>query len=138
MQEWNTRARPEAPEDPINRWVAYSGGVGCAQMRWLAVQLQQARSAGQRAVVLTHCPLHPQAVAARASTLAWNYEEVLQMLQAHSDVVVATVAGAHVQIVLFVNSSACKAVRPASAVAALQFRVELLVWLLLRMHLPTV
>ena len=107
-------------------------------MRWLAVQLQQARSAGQRAVVLTHCPLHPQAVAARASTLAWNYEEVLQMLQAHSDVVVATVAGAHVQIVLFVNSSACKAVRPAKAVAALQFRVELLVWLLLRMHLPTV
>lgn len=53
--------------------------------------LQAARAGGQRVVVCGHLCLHPRTC--HGACLCWNYEAVLQVLQAHSDVVVATLSG---------------------------------------------
>ena len=95
MQNWNERMFADTPEDVRNRWVAYGGGLGAAQLQWLKDELASAKSAGQRVLVMAHCPLHPQTVGERASTLLWNYPEVLDALWAHPGLVAATFVGAN-------------------------------------------
>jgi hypothetical protein len=93
LQNWNARPYPQTPEDVRNRWVAYGGGLGPAQLQWLRHELAAAQRGGERALVMTHCPLHPDTVGGRASTLLWNYPEVLQAMWDVPGVVAATFAG---------------------------------------------
>lgn len=75
-------------------WVAYNGGVGPEQLRWLRQELQIAQDVQQRVVVFGHCPIHPGSVNNRLNTLLWNYAEVLDVLAAFPQVVAATFTGA--------------------------------------------
>jgi hypothetical protein len=76
-----------------NRWVAYSGGIGVRQLAWLQEQLQAAHSEHERVIIMCHCPLHPATVDQRASTLLWNYDEVLAAIRRVPGTVAATFAG---------------------------------------------
>ena len=42
------------------RWVAYNAALGKDQLRWLEAELERAQKAGEKVVVFTHIPLHPQ------------------------------------------------------------------------------
>jgi len=76
------------------RFVAYGGGVGAGQLRWLQDELSDAKCKGQRCVVFSHCTFHPETLpAVSVSCLMWNFEEVLAVLRAAGNVV-ATFAGA--------------------------------------------
>ncbi|CAM9558233.1 unnamed protein product [Heterosigma akashiwo] len=74
------------------RFVMFGGGIGFKQAAWFRGQLAAARAAGKRAVVFCHQPLHPASDRLGVCML-WNYEELLNILQQHSDVVVATFTG---------------------------------------------
>ncbi len=66
----------------------WNGGVGPEQLTWLRARLQQARTAGQRVIVLCHFPLHP----ADAPHNLWNDEEVRSIVEG-SGVVAAWING---------------------------------------------
>eukprot|EP00638_Chattonella_subsalsa_P009670 CAMPEP_0117737930 /NCGR_PEP_ID=MMETSP0947-20121206/2818_1 /TAXON_ID=44440 /ORGANISM="Chattonella subsalsa, Strain CCMP2191" /LENGTH=340 /DNA_ID=CAMNT_0005553505 /DNA_START=225 /DNA_END=1247 /DNA_ORIENTATION=- len=82
---------PKGLEGLDRRFVRFGGGVGLQQLEWLRSVLGQARAEGKRVVVFCHQPIHP--TEGLHVCLLWNYDEVLQVLQIHSDVVVATFAG---------------------------------------------
>mmetsp|Transcript_38934 Transcript_38934/g.98585 ORF Transcript_38934/g.98585 Transcript_38934/m.98585 type:complete len:361 (+) Transcript_38934:202-1284(+) len=81
---------PEGLEGTERRFVKFNGGVGPTQLQWLAAECQAAMSAGQRIILGSHVPIHPDS--APPSTLLWNYPEVLAVLDA-CPAVVATIAG---------------------------------------------
>ena len=73
------------------RFVRFGGGVSQQQLGWLQQELELARNEGDRVIVCCHLCLHPETCA--PTCLLWNYEEVLEILQANSDVVVASLVG---------------------------------------------
>lgn len=50
---------PEPAEGPARRWVAFGGGISAEQLAWLRAELQAAKEAGQRVVLLGHLPVMP-------------------------------------------------------------------------------
>lgn len=82
------------------RFVAYNGGLGEEQLKWLDDQLEMARRQKEYVLVFTHIPISPEV--AKPNALCWNYEAVMKKLSAHSDIVKAVFSGhthrwAHVQ-----------------------------------------
>ena len=73
------------------RFVKFGGGVSTMQLEWLKNELTACRETNQRAIICCHLCLHPETCA--PTCLLWNYDEVLQVLGDHADVVVATLAG---------------------------------------------
>lgn len=63
-------AHPLAEYPCANEW---NGGFGGAQLDWLEVQLATAARRGERVVVVSHHPVHPEA--ARPKYPAWDHEE---------------------------------------------------------------
>lgn len=78
------------PED-MHRFVPYNGGVSSQQLSWLDDALSDAALAGRKALVFSHVPLYRPAT--KFKTLVWNAEEILRVLHAHQDTVVAVFAG---------------------------------------------
>lgn len=68
----------------------FGGGISSDQLAWLKQQLLDAKHSGQRVVIFSHLPLHPDTCV--GTCLLWNYEEVLQAIR-DAGVVVATIAG---------------------------------------------
>ncbi|KAF8753118.1 hypothetical protein HU200_011772 [Digitaria exilis] len=73
------------------RFVAFNGGVGDAQLRWLGAVLRGAARRGERVVVCSHLPVCP--AAASPTGLMWNYGEVMDVVRRHEGCVVAWLAG---------------------------------------------
>lgn len=73
------------------RFVKFGGGVSEQQLEWLKRELESARNDGDRVIVCCHLCLHPATCA--PTCLLWNYDDVLEILQKNSDVVVATLVG---------------------------------------------
>ena len=73
------------------RFVAFNGGVGARQMRWLEDELIDARTTNKRVVVSAHQPFHPST--GNVMCLPFNYEELLSLFEEYKDVVVATLSG---------------------------------------------
>jgi manganese-dependent ADP-ribose/CDP-alcohol diphosphatase len=68
-----------AKED--KNFVPFNGGLGEVQRAWLDKELADADACGDRVVLLTHVALHPSAC--DGTTMVWDYEQVLQMLDEH-------------------------------------------------------
>jgi manganese-dependent ADP-ribose/CDP-alcohol diphosphatase len=73
------------------RFVPFNGGMRPAQLEWLHGQLSEAETANERVVVLTHVPIAPGS--AGNVCLAWNYSEILDVLDAHQGTVAAVFTG---------------------------------------------
>ncbi|KAI8469803.1 MAG: manganese-dependent ADP-ribose/CDP-alcohol diphosphatase-like protein [Monoraphidium minutum] len=84
------RHSPEGLEGAARRFVEFGGGAAAAQVAWLVGELAAAKAAGQRVIVAGHIPFCPGT--APEPCLLWNYEEVLDIMEA-SGVVAATLAG---------------------------------------------
>uniref|UniRef100_A0A1D2A4L9 Calcineurin-like phosphoesterase domain-containing protein n=2 Tax=Auxenochlorella protothecoides TaxID=3075 RepID=A0A1D2A4L9_AUXPR len=82
---------PDGLEGTERRFVKFGGGLSDAQLVWMRGQLGEARAAGDRVVVACHLPMHPDTCP--PVCLLWNYEQVLEVLQAFPGTVVATLAG---------------------------------------------
>lgn len=68
----------------------FGGGLSSEQLSWLRQELREAKAEGQRVLVFSHMPLHPETCV--GTCLTWNYEEVLETLWEAGNVV-ATIAG---------------------------------------------
>eukprot|EP00547_Thalassionema_nitzschioides_P008412 CAMPEP_0194225068 /NCGR_PEP_ID=MMETSP0156-20130528/38767_1 /TAXON_ID=33649 /ORGANISM="Thalassionema nitzschioides, Strain L26-B" /LENGTH=385 /DNA_ID=CAMNT_0038956867 /DNA_START=94 /DNA_END=1251 /DNA_ORIENTATION=- len=71
------------------RFVPYNGGYGKEQLSWIQSELTKAAQA-ERVIICSHTIIHPMACG--GSTLAWDYEEVLDMIN-KSGCVVAVLCG---------------------------------------------
>lgn len=60
----------------------WNGGISQEQLNWLGETLADAESKGQKAVVFAHHPVWPL-----ASSSLWNYQDVIDVLEAHDNVV---------------------------------------------------
>ncbi|XP_063077299.1 manganese-dependent ADP-ribose/CDP-alcohol diphosphatase-like [Engraulis encrasicolus] len=63
----------------------FNGGFSQDQLQWLDEVLTKADKMQERVTIATHLPVHPLATEPQA--LAWNYPELLSLLQAHRSVV---------------------------------------------------
>lgn len=54
--------------------------------------MTESSAQGQRAVVCSHCPVHPESAGLRSKSLLWNYEDVLAVV-AEADNVLAFLSG---------------------------------------------
>jgi manganese-dependent ADP-ribose/CDP-alcohol diphosphatase len=82
---------PEGLVGLQRRFVGFNGAVGEIQLQWLESELVSAREKAQKVIIFSHQPISPQST--NPICLMWNYEDVLRILRAHSDVVVASFAG---------------------------------------------
>jgi manganese-dependent ADP-ribose/CDP-alcohol diphosphatase len=73
------------------RFVAFNGGVGNDQLRWLNSTLSMAREHQEKVIILSHQTIHPYS--STPMCLIWNFEEVLAKLREYRDVVVASFSG---------------------------------------------
>jgi manganese-dependent ADP-ribose/CDP-alcohol diphosphatase len=78
------------PEEK-HRWVPFNGLVSTEQLDWLKIVLAASQSAGRSVLVFSHVPLVDRAT--KPKTVVWNCEEVLAVLDAYKDIVVAVFAG---------------------------------------------
>lgn len=63
----------------------FNGQLSPERIEWLHRLLTDASAHGQRAIILTHIPILPEA--ACPDTVAWNHEEMLQFIDNHPNVV---------------------------------------------------
>ena len=82
---------PEGLEGLKRRYVAFNGGVGEIQMQWLRDTLEASKESDEKVIVLSHQPLYPDS--SNAVCLAWNYDEILDLLKEYSDTVIASFSG---------------------------------------------
>jgi manganese-dependent ADP-ribose/CDP-alcohol diphosphatase len=82
---------PDGLDGTNKRYVAFNGGVGPRQLTWLRDTLHEARTQGERVVILTHQPILPGST--NPVCLIWNYDEVLTVLREFPDVVAASFSG---------------------------------------------
>mmetsp|Transcript_27481 Transcript_27481/g.72375 ORF Transcript_27481/g.72375 Transcript_27481/m.72375 type:complete len:382 (-) Transcript_27481:149-1294(-) len=78
------------PEEK-HRFVPYNGGFSTTQIEWVRTRLTSARDHGRKVLVFSHVPIY--APATRMKNVAWNCEELLDVLHSLSDVVIAVFAG---------------------------------------------
>ncbi|KAL8561216.1 hypothetical protein ACOMHN_024473 [Nucella lapillus] len=71
------------------RFVAYNGGIGKQQLVWLDEQLTQADAQKQNVLICGHVQVNPMVadVLNAGTCLAWNYEEVQEVIHSHGCVV---------------------------------------------------
>ncbi|KAK9798149.1 hypothetical protein WJX73_010044 [Symbiochloris irregularis] len=81
-------AHPATEREP--HMVAWNGGLGSRQLKWLQNELLQAESERRHVLVAAHHPISPQA--ARKTHLAWNWREISAVLVA-SPAVALVLAG---------------------------------------------
>jgi len=74
------------------RFTGFNGAISTAQFRWLDSTLNGFKQNGVRAIVCGHLPIHPAATTS-VKCLAWNYEDVLNLLHKFDNTVVAYLAG---------------------------------------------
>ncbi|XP_067914786.1 manganese-dependent ADP-ribose/CDP-alcohol diphosphatase-like [Heterodontus francisci] len=67
------------------RFVAFNGGFSQEQLVWLNKVLTFSDSNQEKVTVAAHVPIHP--CSTNSQGVAWNYEEILSVLYAHSSVV---------------------------------------------------
>lgn len=82
---------PEGLTGVEKRFVAFNGGIDVVQLAWLRQTLQEAKNMGQRAIILSHQPIHPKS--SSPVCLIWNYEEVLNILRDYRSTVIASFCG---------------------------------------------
>ena len=85
------RMLEEKPLDAHPHMQHYNSALSLSQIDWLQSELQDVRSAGQRAIIASHHPLAPRQC--RPTHLAWNYEEVLEVITANADIVTCVLSG---------------------------------------------
>jgi len=83
---------PTGLEGTNRRWVSFNGSFGSEQLRWLESELIGAQARGQRVLIATHVPFHPNALI-DAITLAWDFEDALRVVNDYNDVVFAVLSG---------------------------------------------
>eukprot|EP00928_Gymnodinium_smaydae_P079666 TRINITY_DN63533_c0_g1_i1.p1 TRINITY_DN63533_c0_g1~~TRINITY_DN63533_c0_g1_i1.p1 ORF type:complete len:405 (+),score=36.06 TRINITY_DN63533_c0_g1_i1:53-1216(+) len=81
----------EGLPESLHRYVPYNGAVSSKQLQWLESALQSAEAQNRSVLVFTHVPLLQSAT--KPKTVVWNAEEVLAILHAHGNCVVAVIAG---------------------------------------------
>lgn len=90
----NYPEQENSPEGLIGlsrRFVAFNGGVDTPQLEWLENSMNSARENGEKVIICSHQPIHPQS--SFTTCLIWNYDDVLQIVRKYSDVVLASFSG---------------------------------------------
>jgi manganese-dependent ADP-ribose/CDP-alcohol diphosphatase len=82
---------PEGLVGLSRRFVAFNGGVDTPQLEWLESSMQSARENGEKVIICSHQPIHPQS--SFTTCLIWNYDDVLSIVRKYSDVVIASFSG---------------------------------------------
>jgi manganese-dependent ADP-ribose/CDP-alcohol diphosphatase len=82
---------PEGLEGNEKRFVGFGGGVGSIQLSWLRQTLDEARTAGEKVIIVSHQPILPGS--SNPVCLVWNFDEVLEVLRDFGDIVVASFSG---------------------------------------------
>ncbi|XP_072414396.1 manganese-dependent ADP-ribose/CDP-alcohol diphosphatase-like [Chiloscyllium punctatum] len=67
------------------RFVAFNGGFSKEQLDWLNKILTFSDRNQEKVTIAAHVPIHPQST--NSNGLAWNYDEILSVLHAHTSVV---------------------------------------------------
>ncbi|AWP17233.1 putative manganese-dependent ADP-ribose/CDP-alcohol diphosphatase [Scophthalmus maximus] len=67
------------------RFTMFNGGFGKEQLDWLDSVLSSADEKRERVTIVSHLPVHPSST--DPICLAWNYDELLAIIQSHSSVV---------------------------------------------------
>ncbi|XP_078692086.1 manganese-dependent ADP-ribose/CDP-alcohol diphosphatase-like [Branchiostoma floridae x Branchiostoma belcheri] len=94
LRERNRNEELNSPEGLVGldrRFVMFNGGMGEKQLQWLRETLEVARQQGEKVVVSGHVPVHPDSC--YVMCLLWNYQDVLNILQDFSDIVLAYFCG---------------------------------------------
>ncbi|CAI9557081.1 unnamed protein product [Staurois parvus] len=71
--------------------VEFNGGLGSKQLSWLDEVLTYCDQQNERVIIAGHVPIHPEAK--RTPCLAWNYKDILQVIQ--------SVFGSHQSVVCY-------------------------------------
>ena len=90
----NTNHDKNSPINLLNldqRFVAFNGAVGKAQLQWLTSELESCQAQGLQAIILSHAPFYPPV--APEICLLWNYDDVLNVLAKFKSNVAATLCG---------------------------------------------
>ena len=75
----------------VHHAVAWGGALGEEQRQWFRKELEQAKQSGERVGIFSHIPVYREATSERH--LAWDYEQVLSLLDSFSDIVKFYMAG---------------------------------------------
>jgi len=80
-------------EGDNKRFVAFNGGIGKKQLKWMQEHIEDAQKAGQRVIISSHVPFLPSDD--ESSAYLWNYKEVLDVIcnSSNRGVVVACLSG---------------------------------------------
>ncbi|XP_072259679.1 manganese-dependent ADP-ribose/CDP-alcohol diphosphatase-like [Pyxicephalus adspersus] len=65
--------------------VTFNGGIGTEQLSWLNDILTYCDRHQEKVIMAGHAPIHPRAK--RSLCLAWNYKDILRVIQSHQSVV---------------------------------------------------
>lgn len=86
LKEKNPNTDLNSPEGLLeNQFVQYNGGFSKEQLKWLDGVLTFSDENRERVVIFGHLPIHPDST--DTVCLAWNYTEMLSLLQSHTCVV---------------------------------------------------
>ena len=83
----------EGLEGLERRFVPFNGGLGAEQIAWLRSELNSCVRNREKVLIFVHNPLHP--AAASEKNLAFDYDEVLQILHHESGKQVVAVCAGH-------------------------------------------
>eukprot|EP00930_Biecheleria_cincta_P019683 TRINITY_DN14967_c0_g1_i2.p1 TRINITY_DN14967_c0_g1~~TRINITY_DN14967_c0_g1_i2.p1 ORF type:complete len:375 (+),score=50.42 TRINITY_DN14967_c0_g1_i2:31-1155(+) len=75
------------------RYLPMGGAIGPGQLSWLRAELQDAKTAGEQCILLTHVPFCDGACSHGA--LLWNYDEVLDVVRSAGPGAVPLVLAGH-------------------------------------------
>jgi manganese-dependent ADP-ribose/CDP-alcohol diphosphatase len=76
---------PHGTTHHTRRFVAFNGGFGERQMKWLVRVLEDAKEKRQYVILCSHAPFH--LASTTAQTLAWNHHELLQIIARYPQIV---------------------------------------------------
>ncbi|KAL3806912.1 hypothetical protein ACHAXA_008922 [Cyclostephanos tholiformis] len=82
---------PEGLVGLSRRFVAFNGGVDVPQLEWLERSMENARINGERVIICSHQPIHPDS--SFPTCLVWNYDEILAIVRKYGDVIIASFSG---------------------------------------------
>ncbi|XP_078426848.1 manganese-dependent ADP-ribose/CDP-alcohol diphosphatase [Cetorhinus maximus] len=91
MQRLKSNNRNENLNSPIGlvglnfRFTAFNGGFSQEQLEWLNKILTFSDNNQEKVTVIGHLPVHPRST--DSLCIAWNYDEILSVLHAHTSVV---------------------------------------------------
>ena len=82
---------PEGLVGLSRRFVAFNGAVDVPQLEWLEKSMENARTNGERVIICSHQPIHPDS--SFPTCLVWNYDEILSIVRKYGDVIIASFSG---------------------------------------------